>query len=159
MTTVTFDESPPRRPALDDFGGADFEDDTSAPPERGVHPSAEDFNQACLVAARLAGIAFVAQVEVSFSAGDPVLANFVSLVAGVTSETFTLTDNAAGNTSIEWPANTFPAGVMPHAGLTIVEDVEIDRARAIPITNGVQVITKLGATGTDAGFTLLIMRQ
>jgi hypothetical protein len=39
-------------------------------------------------------------------------------------------------------------------GLTIAEDVEIDRARVFPVTNGWRVKTKLGATATNVAFVL-----
>lgn len=159
MTTLTFDETPPRRPTLDDVGGAAFEDDTSAPPIAGQMPAADDFNQDCKLTVALSAVIYVAFLEVVFSGGTPSVANVVSPVSGVTTGTFTVQDNAAGDTSITWPAGTFPEGVLKPTGLTIVEDVAIDEARALKITNGVRVKTLDGAAGTDAGFTLLIMNQ
>jgi hypothetical protein len=147
----------PRRPTVDDLGGAEFEDDPVAIPVPPYELGAAAENQQERVLAGLAQTAFMLVVSVEFSAGAPVLAGFSTTSTRLTTESFTLTDNAAGDTLIEWPAGTLPPRTVGPV-LSLNEDEEIDRTRAFMAGdgNGVRVITKLGATGTDCAFTVCI---
>jgi hypothetical protein len=154
--TLTDDMVPPRRPGIDDVGGGAKIEDTEGAADPQLDPTAADFNQMAkqLVAIRKVTPAFL--VEILFPAGAPSINNFVCTSGSVISSALTLTDNGNGDTSITWAANTFPPQTVRANGLTLVEDVEIDRTRAYPITNGVRVKTKLGATGTDCGFVVAV---
>jgi len=144
----------PRRPSTDDMGGDDLIDDTENPPGTDM-PTAGGWNQKVDQIAALARVVSPCKISIRFSIGVPYVYKFATAAssAAITISTFTVTDNGTGDTSITWPANTFPPHeVEPHS-LTITEDVEIDRARIYSITNGVRIKTKLGATATNANFT------
>ena len=151
---LTYNLSVPRRPGLDDFNGAAKENDLEVPNPT-TDPSAEEYNQLCKQAVALAKVAPMCLIEVRFNAGAPVVERVISTSDNVDASDITPTDNGDGDTSLNWAANTFPAAAV-RATAAIVDDVEIDRVRAMPITNGVQVKTKLGATGTDVRFVVTI---
>jgi hypothetical protein len=154
--TLTDDMVPPRRPGIDDVGGGQKIEDPEGAADPQLDPTAADFNQTAkqLVALRKVTPAFV--VEVLFPGGVPTINNFVCTSGVLLASAVTPNDLGNGNTSLTWAANTFPPATVRAHSLTLVEDVEIDRARAFPIANGVQVKTKLGATGTDCGFVLAV---
>lgn len=149
---------PPRVPSVDDLGGAEFEDDAANPPDPLVFPSAHDWNQKTEVLAGLANTSFKLGIAVSFSGGTPSVSGFQQVGTRLTTGLLTVTDNGtAGDTTITWPADYLPPRNLGPL-VCVNEDVEIDRVRAYLVNsgNGVRVKTKLGATGTDAGFTVWI---
>lgn len=149
----------PHRPGVDHLGGASLEDDDVHPPDPETMPHADAWNQMVNLLVGLTKVTGAFVLSIRFSGGDPVVEAFSAVGTSVTSGDLTITDNGDGDTSIEWPAETFPQPVCRPQGLTVNDDVEIDRMRAIPITNGVRVKTKLGATGTDADFSLTVFGQ
>ena len=153
----TFDLPTPRRPGLDDFNGAAKQNAYDKPVSDPVRmPSAEEYNTLCKLAVALGKVVPIASVYVTFPGGDPTITGVVGAGSSVTLGTFTPTDNGAGNTTIAWSTAALPVSTTPPS-LTLVEDVEIDRARAWRTypsagVSAVQVKTKLGATGTDCAF-------
>lgn len=147
----------PRRPTVDDLGGASFEDDPTMPPVPPHEKGARAENQQERVLAGVCQTAFALAVLVEFSDGAPVLAGFASPSTRLQTGDFTITDNGDGDTTIEWPAGMLPERVVGPL-LTLNGDVEIDRQRAILGADGlsVRVVTKLGSTGTDCAFTVFI---
>ena len=156
--TLTYDQTPPRRPSIDDVGGGLKENETPAPDPVSML-TAEDENQQekLMVAAhRLLPLAIV---QVTFTGGVPSVTAAVGLGTGVDATDFTATDNANGDTTISWPSALMPAvGMPPRVWQT--DDIEIDRVRALATSFGgnpaVRVKTKLAAVGTDCNFALEI---
>lgn len=148
---------PPRRPTVDDLGGAQFEDDPVMPPVPPHEKGARAENQQERVLAGVCQTAFALCVSVEFAAGDPVLVGYATVGNRLQTEDITLTDDGDGNTIVSWPAGMLPERTTRPI-LTLNEDEEIDRQRAILADDGlsVRVITKLGSTGTDCAFTVLI---
>jgi uncharacterized phage protein gp47/JayE len=152
--TLTWDESPPRRPGLDDVGGGQKVNGIPAPdPVRML--TAEDVNQFSAQIAGMGRVVAACKISVRFSAGAPVLYKFSAPGSDVVSGTFTLTDNGTGDTSIEWPANTFPTLVVE--GEATVNGATPAMIAVETISNGVRVRTE-DDTGTavDVAFTVTV---
>ncbi len=153
--TYTYDDVPPRRPSLDDLGGADYENDPLAPPDHRTMPNAEATNEGARSLAGLNRVSPVAVLHVTFPAGAPAIQSVRGARTSIAPSDFTVTDNGVGDTSITWSANLLPASTMPPIA-TLAEDVEIDRLRAYLVTGGARVKTKLGASATDCAFELVL---
>jgi hypothetical protein len=156
-SVLTYDQALPHRPTIAEFGGGAFQDDAVRPPDPTAHPSAGMFNQAMKQVVALAGIAPSLKIQVEFVAGVPSITQLVAMGTALSASTFTalggnVTDNGNGDTSITIPLTLIPVQLTRPSGLTIVGDVEIDRARVFPLVNGWRIKTKLGATGVDAPF-------
>jgi hypothetical protein len=157
--TLTFDESPtPRRPTIDDLGGGAKQNATSVPdPVR--QATAEDFNQTTKQIAAMGRVIPLATVFVTISAGVPTVSGVLAPGSSVSTGSFTLTDNGAGDTTISWAATLLPTRSVGAKAFQ-TDDVEIDRIRAVygtasvPTANSpaVRVKTKLAAVGTDCNF-------
>lgn len=73
----TFDLVPPRRPSLDDLGGAGKENAADAdPPDVVKDPTAQEHNQFAQLLAYLGRIVPTAVISVSIVSGSPVIASF-----------------------------------------------------------------------------------
>lgn len=147
----------PHRPTLGNLGGAEFANDPTIPPDPETFPTAETENQQENVLYGLAQGAFALGFQITFSSGTPSIAGWWTIGTRLELADFTVTDNGDGDTTISWPAGYLvPKSIGPL--LTLNEDVEIDRARAIQASDGLSVTvkTKLGATGTDCGFTVIV---
>ncbi len=153
---LTFDIVPPRRPSLDDCGGGKLIDDAENPPDPETMPYAAQLNQLQKQVARFGGSVAVARFSIVFNAGTPSIGQFVCLPTGPITSTFTVTDNGNGDTTISWPANTFPSSVLKPAGLTLNEDVAAQAPVAwMPDANSVRVKTRNAAgTLTDIVFSV-----
>jgi len=160
-SVLTYDQANVHRPTIAELGGGAFQDHPLRPPDPQTHPSAGMFNQATKQIVALAGIAPSLKFQVEFVAGAPVITQLIAIGTKITAANFTalggqITDNGNGDTTITLPPTLIPPQLTRPSGLTIVEDVEIDRARVVTVTNGWQIKTKLGATGTDAAFTFQV---
>jgi hypothetical protein len=154
---LTYNQTPPHRPGIDELGGGAFENDPDFPPHPTTEPAAEDFNQTTKQLVAQARMMAAVEFYVVFTAGVPAINTVVGLPDGLVAGDFTVVDNGAGDTSITHTGGKIPPQMYPAPkGLTLVQDVEIDRARAFKITNGWQVKTKLGGTGTDCNFVLIV---
>lgn len=145
---------PPRRPSLDDLGGATLIDSSDYPPDTETMPYAGELNQWQHVQAGLARVAPAALVEIRFSGGTPSVFRVLALGSEVGTGDFALTDNGNGDTTV-----TVASGLLPTLALrgsaAQTDDTEIDRIRCITVSAlSWRVKTKLGATGTDADFVL-----
>lgn len=156
-SVLTYDQSFPHRPAIAELGGGAFQDHPTRPPDVTTQPSAGMFNQATKQIVALSGVAPSLKIQVEFVAGVPSITQLVALGTAITMSTFAalgglIVDNGPGDTEIRLPVSLLPAQLTRPSGLTIVEDVEIDRARVFPVAAGWRVKTKLGTVGTDAAF-------
>jgi len=163
-STRTFDQTPPRRPTIDDVGGGLKTNRTPAPdPVRDA--TAEDYNQLGQQGVAAGSMIPLARVFVTISGGVPAVTSVMAPGSAVTTSSFTVTDNAAGDTTISWPVALLPTRAAAPGGLTQTDDTEIDRLRAlyttaaVPAANSpaVRVKSKLGATGTDCNFVVDIL--
>lgn len=153
--TCTWDLPAPRRATLEDLGGADYEDDPDFAPDPVTMPNAREWNQKAEQLAAINRVIPLAIIIVTFSGGTPAITGVFAPGVNVTTSDFLPTDNAAGDTTIDWAVGVLPNGT--HAEAHLIADVEIDRVRAfMPDATSVTVKTKLGATGTDCNFAVHI---
>lgn len=154
-STLTWDESPPRRPALTDITGGTKANDPGFVPNPVTMPTAEEDNQKSKQIAGIARVVPMARVHVTFSAGTPSIANVLAPGTNVVSGSFTVVDNGVGDTTIHWASTVLPT-TSGAPSVSQADDIEIDRARAFYTAVGsnqaVRVKTKLGASATDANF-------
>lgn len=154
--TLTFDESPPRRPSIDDLGGGAKVNDEVLPPDPVRNATAEDFNQITkqVEASQRTLQAAVLTVRIGGGGAHSVQQQGCQ-PSGKSTGTFTLTDNGVGDISITWPANTFPAALAdPVASVTGATPAMI---AAEKITNGVRVRTKDAANApVDVPFVVTV---
>jgi hypothetical protein len=147
----------PRRPSLDDLGGAQLEDDDPNP--NPSEPSAAPLNQMTLQASAIAKVIHAAVLFVEFTAGAPALTQLSAAGSLVNFGTFTVTDNGNGDTTITWPAQSSPPTV-PLPVANSIATAASTSARIITTTaatNGVRVRTWNSAgTATDTNFALYI---
>lgn len=147
----------PHRPSLAQLGGGAYEDDQSDPPDLDTMPSAamENVNQKVL--AGIARTADVAAFSVKFNAGAPYIDKAAFADETLVIGDFTVTDNGLGDTSITWPADTFPVAAVDPSGLTLHSATGCTRWYAYAIANGVRIVTDdhLG-NGYDVPFTVCL---
>ena len=155
-STLTFDITPPRRPSLDDIGGATLVDDAARPPHKATMPYADQLNQCQLQIERLAAMTEVLTLTVTFAAGVPSVSQFTASRTTVVIGDFTVTDNGTGDTTITWPANTVTTstgGPVPGLNDTTVGG----GITASLVALGVRVLTWTGAaTPADRDFTVTV---
>src|SRR5262245_28490702 len=116
----------PHRPSLDQLGGGAYENEPNLVPDLDTMPSAEMENVNQKTLAGLARTGVVAWFSIRFTAGAPSVDVLSCCDDTLDASDFTITDNGAGDTSITWPADTFPVAAFRPVGLTLNEDVEID---------------------------------
>lgn len=99
VNTMTMDQTPPRRPGIDDVGGGAKENATDLPdPRRGM--TAEDWNQVTKQIVAMGLVVPQLRVWVRFSAGTPVLETFAAWNQNIIVGDFTFTDMGAGDTKV-----------------------------------------------------------
>lgn len=162
--TNTWDMTPPdgpRRPSLEDVGGAVLVDETPAP-DPATMLYADQQNQLQHQAAAAGKMMAIARISIAFAAGAPSVVAFQVPGNNVVLGTFTVTDNGVGDTSITWPANTFPpTGCRPEVSINYDPAAPPADAASAPmagyITNGVRVVTRNHANApADYDFTVAI---
>lgn len=152
---LTWDISPPRRPSLSDLGNAAIQDHASKPPDKATMPYADQLNQWAKQLERLAAMIEGVGLSITFAAGTPSVSQFVAMRTTTVIGDFTVTDNGAGDTTITWPANTFPPSVLGPI-VSINSDSDALAPRAFLVANGVRVKTKDSAgVAADLNFTVL----
>lgn len=136
---LTYDIVPPRRPSIDDVGGAAFQDDQKNPPNQATMPSSAMENQNEMQVQAAHKVLPVCVFSIKFTTGTPSLDSFSTLSSLPITGTFTFVDNGTGDTSVTWPANTFPTAInKPKGGIT---GATIGQIAVEAITNGVRVRT------------------
>lgn len=151
------DDEDPRRPSTDDLGGDQKEDDAEFPPDPVEHFTAAGWNQLVKQVAALAKVAPACKLEVRFNAGAPYVARVTAPSGDVAADTFTVTDDGTGITTIEWPANTFPPHQLSPSGLTFLSSLTTRvEGHVEEVTNGVTVYTFSNGAAADIAFTLEI---
>jgi hypothetical protein len=149
----TFDLDTPRRPELDDLGGAQKLDDAEFPPDPETMPCAAEYNTFAHLL-RAYGRA-LASVVLSIEGGAaPFVAGLRAPGTRIVPATFVVNRNAPGDVTITWPPRTLPASLTAPSA-TINEDGAFTIA-AFAVPNGVRVKTHEGGTPKDAAFTVEI---
>lgn len=158
QNTVTYDLIPPLRPGIDDVGGGAKVNATQPPdPQRGL--DAADWNQASKQLVELAAVVPVVVLAIKFTAGVPLIDQVTGAgTAAKNPATYTVTDNGAGDTTIAWPAGTFPGRTAPaKAGIT---GATVGMIAVETLTNSVRVRTLTSAAiAADLPFTLDLYGQ
>lgn len=161
--TSTWDENPPRRPALGDITGGTKTNRPGKLPDPVTQPCAEEDNQRAKQIAGAGAVLPMALLYVTFPAGVPTIASVRAPGSNVSIANFTAVDNANGDTTIHWLPSVLPA-VWSAPSASQADDTEIDRIRAFYTTGGVvpagsqgvRVKTKLGGVATDAAILITI---
>ena len=148
----------PHRPSLDNLGGNGKVDDQAYPPSS-EEPSADEWNRKAELLALLGGVMPVLKVTIGFAGGTPQVDHFWCANSSVSSGDLTLTDNAAGDTTIQWPASKLPpAAFDPDA--TMNENTNATTISAVldepTRTVRVRTIDESAAAGVDTRFTLTV---
>lgn len=152
-SVLTYDQAVWHRPGIDELGGGAFENATMpADPRRS--PGSKAFNQLTRQIVAQAKLSASVRLQVEFVGGAPQITALAGLASFLEPSDFHITDNGSGDTSLT--IDGWIAEWLRPLELTVVGDVEIDRARVFPIAKGWRVKTKLGATGTDAAFVLAL---
>lgn len=143
----------PHRPDLDGYGGNEKADDQQYPPSA-EEPSANEWNRFAEMMGLNAQSFPLLQFTVAFSAGYPYYTKFWCANSNFESTDFTLTDNAAGDTTITYPADCLPVTPaldpmvsLNEHGLSVTPAVTIDTS-----TRQIRVTT----SSTDAKFTVVV---
>lgn len=142
---LVFALASPRRPTADDVD-ATLEDDGVYPPATGM-PYADQLNQGLKLARACGLMIYVAKIEVHFAAGTPSVYGVNAANDSIVPGTFTVTDNGSGDTTITWPADTFPiATLSPTASVVDTSHGSWLQPTCSTVTNGVRVKTRNSAT-------------
>lgn len=153
---LTADDGGPRRGSLQDFGGATIENEDPLPDEATM-PCADMLNGLQRAAAAHEKAVFSVGISVTFDgSGAPVVSQVTGPSEAAILTTITPHDDGTGNTSLTWPANTFPASILGPT-VTLNEDVAALAPVALLIANGVRVKTRNDAgVLTNIAFTVIV---
>lgn len=147
----------PRRPSVVDAGGDQKRDDVEFPPDPLEHPTAPGWNQKAKQITAIARVTPACKLAVGFDAGDPFISHAPAPSQNVARSTFSVTDNGDGDTTIEWPAGTFPAHSCPPTGLTFYStSTSVVAGHLEQVTNGIRVRTFIGGVSADVAFAVEI---
>lgn len=153
-TSPTFDLTPPRRPGIGDVGGGQKTDDlTYGAIDPITMPSAEEDNQKQFLLVAYGKVVANAKVTVHFSGGTPSVAQASGCGSAVVPGLFTVTDNGTGDTSVTWPAGSFPAAIADHEAH--VTGATVGQIACETISNGARIRTT-GTTGTAADLAFVV---
>jgi hypothetical protein len=163
-TFFTWDGDPgesiaPRRPSTDDLGGRDKTDDQSFPPNDLQMPSAAGHVQKTDVLAAAAKMAPAAVISVEIQAGVPVVVKMKTFGTLLVIGDLTVTDNGLGDTSIEWPVDSFPVTNVEPSQVVIHSVLSVWGPAAARIPNGVRIRTFVSAAPADVNFTVTVEGQ
>lgn len=144
---LTYEQTPPRRPVLDDMGGGLYEDDAAHPPGPD-HPSANATNQTERLVVAAHSIIPHTEIYVTIASSTPSVAGVASVRTDLSTSDFTPTDGGAGITDVTHTGGMLPAATMP-AWARGVGDFGDTVFSVDPISNGWRVRARTGGTLTD----------
>lgn len=156
--TLTWDieaaDGGPRRPSLEDVGGATLEDDADDPPDPQTMPYAAQLNQLQKQAAAVGKVVPFVAYSVHFASGTPSVV--ASTMPRSSVPVFTPSHPGAGDTTITWPAGTFPPATLQPIAVLNQDVGELVGITAVQVTNGVRVRTYRATGGAaDLDYTVL----
>lgn len=148
----------PRRPSVDDVGGDEKLDNDDAPPNAIEHFTSQGWNQKAKQVPALARVSCSCKLEVRFSGGTPFVNRSPGASINIQPSTFTVVDNGLGDTTVTWPADTFPVFECSPTGLTPLSALRA-LATVEEVTNGIRVRSWTldasgNATAADVAWTL-----
>jgi hypothetical protein len=146
----------PRRPSTDDLGGDTKLDESPEPPDDITMPTAAGHNQIVKVTAAVAKTAASCKLEIDFSGSTPFVAAAAGMGSTIIPSTFGIpTDNGVGDTSVTWPANTFPPFTISPNGLTLYSSsTQVVAGHVQKITNGIRVRTFVNGAAADVPWSI-----
>ena len=148
---------PPRRPSVDDLGGDETVDDLEFPPDPREHPTAAGHNQTVKVVAAIGRTAASAKIEVRFNTGTPFVNRCTGLGSAIATSTFSPADNSTGDTTITWPAGTFPDFEISPNGLTLYSSsTQVVAGHVEEVTNGIRVRTFVNGAAADVAWSICL---
>jgi hypothetical protein len=133
-----YDMTVPRRPTEDDMDPATV--DVVPLPLPGQLYAAQ-MNQRGKCIAAIGRVSPVAIMVVDFAAGAPYVDRLTCCSIVLQIADLSLTDNGNGDTTIEWPANTFPTSVADMEAFVCTDGSWL-QPTAVAVTNGVRVKTR-----------------
>lgn len=163
-TTFTFDLTPPRRPSLDDLGGAAKQDDAEFPPDPTTMPTAQNWNAFARSLEAWGKVVPFLVVQIDMLSGTPTLVDAQSVRS-----TFTLTylqgivgllvDNGAGDTTFDY--TSLVGQWVPPTRPPQVDLIGATGARypgvSQPTATSVRIVTQSGTgVAVDFSFTLTL---
>jgi hypothetical protein len=149
----TFDLEEPRRPSLDDVGGAEKEDDAEEPPDPRTMPYADEYNTFAHLLRAYGRIIATARISIEGGA-SPFVAGSATVGTRIAHTTFAVQHNGPGDVSITWPPKTFPPPLCAPAAWINEQGSFTIAAHAI--VDGVRVLTFQNDQPRDAAFTVEI---
>jgi hypothetical protein len=155
MTTPVLESSPgistwdvlptPYRPGVADFNGAALTDDPDAPPNPNEFPTANQMNTEALVLVSIGKM--VPNARLSILAGaTPSILYCTAAGSNVTSSSFVVTRNAAGDYSITWAQ---PSGTLTWSALTAYAVGTYMQPTSAATTGFYYEATAISGTGTS----------
>jgi len=153
-STSTFEQTIPHRPGESDLlNGTKTNATPVVPPHM---PAAEEFTQFARQLEQLAKMSPIIRISIAFSGSTPSINSVVCVRNDILSANFTVTDNGVGDTSITWPASTFPASnTQPMATLNGGAVGAHAAPDVVAISNGVRVRTfDVDTSAADVPFTV-----
>lgn len=163
-STFTFDLTPPRRPSLDDLGGAAKQDDAEVPPDPTTMPTAQNWNAFARSLEAWGKVVPFLVVQIDMLSGTPTLVDAQSVRS-----TFTLTylqgivgllvDNGAGDTTFDY--TSLVGQWVPPTRPPQVDLIGATGARypgvSQPTATSVRIVTQSGTgVAVDFSFTLTL---
>jgi hypothetical protein len=141
-----YDMTVPRRPTEDDMDP--YTQDVAPVPLPGQLYAAQ-MNQRGMCVAALARVSPVAIITLDFASGAPFVDRQSSCSKVLEVGDLVVTDNGAGDTTIEWPENTFPTHIADPEASVCTDGAWLQPVPVL-VTNGVRVKTRAsGGTLTD----------
>lgn len=155
----TFDLDPPRRPSLDELGGAQKANHPRRPPDPVKHPTAEEWNHFAKLLKKLAEMVPLARVTVRFNTGTPTITHVKSMRGDLVAGDFTVQDHGDGHTSLRWIAPGSPGAKLPPTSsapsLALNSNNEVTHRAFYTVISGmpaVEIFTSLATVGVDVDF-------
>lgn len=159
-----FDVVPPNRPGLNDFEGADLEDDVEEPPNPLIDPTSAVWNTICRTLAAVGGVVPIFRLGITGHATQPFINALASVcsahtqvpVSGHVFGSFTILRNSIGNVTISWDDTLVPDPAFPPYACLNASDAGMI---TVPpgSTNAVVVITRdHSGSLADLSFTLTV---
>lgn len=150
-----FDETPARRPTVEDLGGAQ-KIDGPVPPNAVTMCTAHDLNEFGLVGAGVAGVCPLAIIVVAQAAGAYTIQSVRAPGSNVIAGTFTPTKNGTGDITVAWTAGALPGTVAIDASLQSGAG-DYGHEDTLPSATSARIKIKDHTdTAQDSGFTLFI---
>lgn len=146
---LTWDIRPARRPSLEDVGGATLIDDAENPPDPETMPYADQLNQLQKQAQAVGRAIFACGFELLISGGVPAIGRVSAPSTTVDASAFGIVDNGNGDTTVTWPAGTFPTPALPPKAYMTSDGSWLDPI-VLEVANGLRIKTRNSAgTLTD----------